>query len=58
MRKRLDPGIKPSEITPEATFLNRRTLLQGVVVVGLLFSIMVCEVATIFVGGAFADVPK
>ena len=34
MRKRLDTGIKPSEITPESTFLNRRTLLQAAVAAG------------------------
>jgi hypothetical protein len=31
MRKRLDTGIKPSEITPEDTFMNRRTLLTAAV---------------------------
>jgi methionine sulfoxide reductase catalytic subunit len=60
MRKRLDTGIKPSEITPEATFLNRRALLQGAVAAGLLPSIMACgEAATIPAAGAeFADVQK
>lgn len=59
MRKRLDTGIRPSEITPESTFLNRRTLLQGAVAAGLLPSIMSSgEAATIPANGTFADVRK
>jgi sulfoxide reductase catalytic subunit YedY len=59
MRKRLDTGIKPSEITPEDTFLNRRTLLQAAVAAGLLPSIMSrSEAATIPADGAFANVKK
>jgi sulfoxide reductase catalytic subunit YedY len=59
MRKRLDNGIKASEITPEETFLNRRTLLQGAVAAGLLPSIMTRgEAATIPADGAFPDVKK
>ena len=59
MRKRLDTGIKPSEITPEDTFLNRRTLLTAAVAAGLLPSIMSrSEAATIPPDGAFANVKK
>jgi sulfoxide reductase catalytic subunit YedY len=59
MRKRLDTGIKPSEITPEDAFLNRRTLLQAAVAAGLLPSIMSSsEAATIPANGAYADVKK
>ena len=59
MRKRFDTGITPSEITPEGTFLNRRTLLQAAVAAGLLPSIMSCgEAATIPPDGAFANVKK
>jgi sulfoxide reductase catalytic subunit YedY len=59
MRKRLDTGVKPSEITPESTFLNRRTVLQAAVAAGLLPSIMACgEAATIPANGLFADVKK
>ena len=59
MRKRLDTGIKPSEITPEDTFLNRRTLLQAAVAAGLLPSIMSRgEAATIPADGAFPNVKK
>jgi sulfoxide reductase catalytic subunit YedY len=59
MRKRLDTGIKPSEITPESTFLNRRTVLQAAVAAGLLPSIMSCsEAATIPANGLFAEVKK
>jgi methionine sulfoxide reductase catalytic subunit len=59
MRKRLDTGIKPSEITPESAFLNRRTLLQAAVAAGLLPSIMSCgEAATIPAGGMFENVKK
>jgi methionine sulfoxide reductase catalytic subunit len=60
MRKRMDTGIKPSEITPEDTFLNRRTLLTAAVATGLLPSIMSRgEAATIPAdGAAFANVKK
>jgi sulfoxide reductase catalytic subunit YedY len=59
MRKRLDTGIKPSEITPEDTFLNRRTLLTAAVAAGLLPSIMSRgEAATIPADGAFPNVKK
>jgi sulfoxide reductase catalytic subunit YedY len=59
MRKRVDTGIKPSEITPESTFVNRRTLLQGAVAAGLLPSIMSRgEAATIPASGVFDDVKK
>jgi sulfoxide reductase catalytic subunit YedY len=59
MRRHSDPKIKPSEITPEITFLNRRTLLQAGVAAGLLPSIWSCgEAATIPANGEFADVKK
>jgi len=59
MRKRLDTGIKPSEITPEDTFLNRRALLTAAVAAGLLPSIMSRgEAATIPADGAFPNVKK
>jgi sulfoxide reductase catalytic subunit YedY len=57
MRKRLDIGIKPSEITPESTFVGRRELLAAAVAAGLIPSIMT-EAATIPANGAFADVAK
>ena len=59
MRKRVDIGIKPSEITSESTYLNRRALLQAAVAAGLLPSIMSSgEAATIPAGGEFDDVKK
>ena len=59
MGKRLDTGIKPSEITSESTFLNRRTLLQAAVAAGLLPSIMSCgEAAEIPASGLFDKVTK
>ena len=58
MRKRLDTGIKPSEITPESAFLNRRAFLTAAVAAGLVPSIMSCEAATIPANGEFADVKK
>jgi sulfoxide reductase catalytic subunit YedY len=57
MRKRLDIGIKPSEITPESTFVNRRELLAAAVAAGLVPSIMT-EAATIPASGEFAGVTK
>jgi sulfoxide reductase catalytic subunit YedY len=58
MHKQLDAGIRPSEITPEGAFVNRRALLTAAVAAGLLPSIMSCEAATIPAGGEFADVKK
>jgi sulfoxide reductase catalytic subunit YedY len=58
MHKQLDAGIRPSEITPEGVFVNRRALLTAAVAAGLLPSIMSCEAATIPAGGEFADVKK
>jgi sulfoxide reductase catalytic subunit YedY len=59
MRKRLDTGIKPSEITPEGTYLNRRTLLTAAVAAGIVPSIMSCEAATLPANGElFQDVKK
>jgi sulfoxide reductase catalytic subunit YedY len=57
MRKRLDIGIKPSEITPESTFVGRRELLAAAVAAGLLPSLM-AEAATIPTSGEFAGVTK
>ena len=59
MRKKLDTGIKPSEITPEGAYLNRRTVLTAAVAAGLVPSIMTCEAATLPASGdMFADVKK
>jgi len=60
MTKRSDPKIKPSEITPESVFLNRRTLLKGAVAAGLLPTIWptASEAVTIPANGQFADVKK
>ena len=58
MRKRFDTGIKPSEITPESAFVNRRTLLTAAVAAGLLPSILSTQAATIPASGEFADVKK
>jgi sulfoxide reductase catalytic subunit YedY len=55
----LDTGIKPSEITPESVFLNRRAVLQAAVAAGLLPSIMSSvEAATMPASGVFDDVKK
>jgi sulfoxide reductase catalytic subunit YedY len=58
MRKRFDVGIKPSEITPEDVFVNRRTLITAAVAAGLLPSIMSSEAATLPANGDFTDVKK
>ncbi len=59
MRKRLDTGIKPSEITPEDTFMNRRTLLTAAVAAGLLPSALSrVEAATMPANGEFTGVAK
>jgi sulfoxide reductase catalytic subunit YedY len=58
MRRHTDPKIKPSEITPEDAFVNRRTLLQAAVAAGLLPTIARVEAATIPANGQFADVRK
>jgi len=58
MRKRLDTGIKPSDITPESSYLNRRTLLTAAVAAGFIPSIM-SEAATLPASGEmFQDVKK
>jgi sulfoxide reductase catalytic subunit YedY len=55
MRKR-NHSIKPSEITPEDVFLNRRTLLAAAVTAGILPSAFTAtEAATIPADGKFAD---
>ena len=59
MRKRVDAGIKPSEITPEDTYLNRRTLIAGALAAGLLPSIVSrTDAATIPASGTLAGVQK
>ena len=58
MRKKLDIGIKPSEITPEGAYLSRRTVLTAAVAAGLVPSIM-SEAATLPASGdMFQDVKK
>ena len=59
MRKRPDTGIKPSEITPEGAYFNRRAVLTAAVAAGLVPSIMSCEAATLPAkGGLFQDIKK
>ena len=59
MQKRSENTIKPSEITPESVFMNRRTLLQAAAAAGLLPSILSRgEAATIPANGTFTDVKK
>jgi sulfoxide reductase catalytic subunit YedY len=59
MRTKWDTGIKPSEITPESAYVNRRTLLQAAAAAGLLPSIMSRgEAATIPSSGVFDNVAK
>jgi len=59
MKYRADHRIKPSEITPEATYMNRRSLLTGALAAGLLPGLLShCEAATIPADGMFADVKK
>jgi sulfoxide reductase catalytic subunit YedY len=57
MRKRFDSSIKPSEITPESAFMNRRELLAAAVAAGLVPSMM-ASAATIPAGGEFTDLKK
>ena len=58
MHKRFDTGIKPSEITPESVFMNRRVLLTAAIAAGLVPSIMSTEAATIPANGELTDVKK
>jgi sulfoxide reductase catalytic subunit YedY len=59
MRKKYDAGIKPSEITPETVFHQRRALLKGAIAAGLLPSAIArVEAATMPASGEFADVAK
>jgi methionine sulfoxide reductase catalytic subunit len=60
MRTKSDTRIKPSEITPESVFLNRRELLKAAVAAGLVAPmISASEAATIPADGMeFADVKK
>src|SRR5437660_602384 len=55
MSKPFDIGIKPSEITPEAVFLRRRTLLAAAVACGLLPRAFTAAAATIPADGALKD---
>jgi sulfoxide reductase catalytic subunit YedY len=58
MRTKPDTRIKPSEITPESAFLNRRALLKAAVAAGLVPPIMsACEAATIPASGEFDPKP-
>jgi sulfoxide reductase catalytic subunit YedY len=58
MRTKPDTRIKPSEITPESAFFNRRALLKTAVAAGLVPSMMsACEAATIPAGGEFDPKP-
>ncbi len=58
MRKQLDKGYKPSEITPESVYVNRRAVLTTAVAAGLVPSIMSSEAATLPANGEFADLKK
>jgi sulfoxide reductase catalytic subunit YedY len=59
MVRRWDKDIKPSEITPEGAYFNRRQLLQGAIAAGLLPSIMSTgQAATIPANGMFDGVAK
>jgi sulfoxide reductase catalytic subunit YedY len=61
MSKYSEPKIQPSEITPEAVYLNRRKLLGAAVAAGVLPSILSepgAEAATIPADGAFTGVQK
>ena len=54
-----DAGIKPSEITPEAVYVKRRTLLAAAIAGGLLPSILKPALAaTILPDGNFKEQPK
>jgi methionine sulfoxide reductase catalytic subunit len=59
MRRRADYPIRPSEITPEATYLNRRSILQAALAAGLLPGVIACgDAATLPAAGDLADVGK
>jgi sulfoxide reductase catalytic subunit YedY len=59
MSKKWHSDIKPSEITPESAFVNRRALLKTAVAAGLVPSIMGgAHAATIPAGGEFAGLKK
>ncbi|HLF10550.1 MAG TPA: protein-methionine-sulfoxide reductase catalytic subunit MsrP [Gammaproteobacteria bacterium] len=52
-------AIRPSEITPEAVFVNRRALLKAAVAAGLVPGVLTqTDAATIPANGAFADVKR
>jgi sulfoxide reductase catalytic subunit YedY len=57
--KKSDSGIKPSEITPEGVFLDRRALLKTAIASGLVPSILSTAVAaTLPAGAEFADLKR
>jgi sulfoxide reductase catalytic subunit YedY len=58
MKSRFEIGIKPSEITPESVFVQRRTLLAAAVACGLLPSALTSVAATIPPAGEFTDLKK
>ena len=59
MRKKFDTGIRPSEITPEGAYFDRRTVLTAAVAAGLVPWIMSVEAATLPASGEmFQDVKK
>jgi sulfoxide reductase catalytic subunit YedY len=59
MRGKFGPKIKPSEITPESAYFNRRALLAGAVAAGLFPWLGTeTEAATIPPDGAFKDLKK
>ena len=56
---KLSPKIKPSEITPESAFFDRRSLLKAAVAAGLLPSaLQTADAAMIPPGGEFSDLEK
>jgi methionine sulfoxide reductase catalytic subunit len=59
MAKKIDGRIKPSEITSESDFLNRRTLLQAAIAAGLFPGLIGgARAATLPANGTFADLKK
>jgi sulfoxide reductase catalytic subunit YedY len=58
MANRIHDGIKPSEITPEDTFLKRRDLLKAAMAAGLVGTMGVAEAATLPPDGELKDLKK
>jgi sulfoxide reductase catalytic subunit YedY len=58
MSKHFDTAIKPSEITPESTYMSRRALLAGAVAAGLLPIARPASAATMPASGEFPDLKK